>query len=177
MLVHQFPRASRLTRGYQPGQVDAFFTRALGHRISAAQARTVGFDLVLGGYEVEAVDRALDRVEDELARSERERARKELGEPGFLQQATGQAQVLRARLARQHGDRFSRAGAFTSGYDIGDVDDVCDQIADYFDGDRALSVEELREAVFRVRRGSRAYNEQAVDAFIDRVVAVMIKVT
>ena len=178
MLVQQtFPRASRLARGYRPGQVDTFFTRVLGERVGPAEARTVGFDLVRGGYLIEAVDDAIDRVEDDLARAERERTRAQLGERAYLNQVTGQAQVLRGRLARQHGDRFSRAGAWSSGYDIGDVDDLCDQIADYFDGDHALSVDALREKVFRMRRGSRAYNERAVDAFLDRVVAVIIKVT
>lgn len=172
-----FPRAARFARGYRTGQVDAFFTRVLGSRMGAVEARTVGFDLVRGGYDIAAVDDAIDRVEDDLARAEREQSRSRLGERGYLDQVTGQAQVLRGRLTRQHGDRFSRAGAWRTGYDIGDVDDLCDQIADYFDGDRALSVDALREKVFRARRGSRAYSEQAVDAFVDRVVAVISKVT
>lgn len=178
MLVAQsFPRAARLARGYAPGQVDAFFTRVLGSRVGAAEARTVGFDLVRGGYQITLVDDALDRVEDDLARVERERARSELGERAYVSQVTGQAQVLRGRLARQHGDRFARAGGWNSGYDIGDVDHLCDQVADYFDGDHALSVDDLRGAVFRVRRGSRAYDERAVDGFVDRVVSVIGKVT
>jgi len=171
-----FPRASRLAKGYQVGQVDAFFTRVLGERVGAAEVRTVGFDLVRGGYQIEAVDETLDRVEDDLARAERERAKADLGERGYLTSITGQAQVLRGRLARQHGDRFARAGGWGAGYDVAEVDELCDQIADYFDGDRALAVDALRDRVFRMRRGSRAYDERAVDAYLDRVVAVMIKV-
>lgn len=172
-----FPRASRLSKGYDKGQVDAFFTRVLGSRVDAHQARTVGFDLRRGGYDVEAVDLALDRVEDDLARAERDRVRSELGERGYINQVTGQAQVLRGRLARQHGDRFSRRSGLHRGYDVAEVDDLCDQIADYFDGEHALSVDDLRDKVFRLSRGSRAYDERAVDAFIDRVVAVIIKVS
>ncbi len=171
-----FPRASRLAKGYRVGQVDAFFTRVLGERVGAADVRTVGFDLVRGGYQIEAVDETLDRVEDDLARAERERARADLGERGYLTAVTGQAQVLRGRLARQHGDRFARVGGWGAGYDVTEVDDLCDQIADYFDGDRALAVDALRDRVFRMRRGTRAYDEHAVDAYLDRVVAVMIKV-
>jgi DivIVA domain-containing protein len=39
-----------------------------------------------------------------------------------------------------------------------------------------LAVGTLRSAVFRSRRGSRGYSEAAVDAFLDRVVAVMTRV-
>lgn len=177
MLVQpSFPRAPRLTRGYQSGQVDAFFTRVLGARVTAGQVRTVGFDLVYGGYAVEVVDEALDRLEDDLAQAEREQLRSQLGERGFVAKLTGQAQMLRGRLAREHGDRFARAAGWSSGYDMGDVDDLCDQIADYFDGEQSLSVAELRAAVFRTRRGARAYSEPAVDNFLDRVVAVISSV-
>ena len=171
-----FPRASRLAKGYRVGQVDAFFTRVLGERVGPAEVRTVGFDLVRGGYQIEAVDEMLDRIEDDLARAERDRARADLGERGYLTAVTGQAQVLRGRLARQHGDRFARASGWGTGYDVAEVDELCDQAADYFDGDRALAVDALRDRVFRMRRGSRAYDERAVDAYLDRVVAVMIKV-
>ncbi len=172
-----FGRASRDTRGYRPGQVDAFFTRVLGGRVSAEEARTVGFDLVRGGYDVAAVDEALDRLEDDLARAERELSRGRLGERAFVGQVTGQAQVLRGRLTRQHGDRFARVGGWGTGYDVQAVDDLCDRVADYFDGDRALTAADVRGAVFGARRGGRAYDERAVDAFLDRVVAVITTVS
>ena len=171
-----FPRVSRFARGYQTGQVDAFFTRVLGARVSANEVRTIGFDLVYRGYAVEVVDEALDRLEDDLAQAERDQLRSQLGERGFVAQLTGQAQMLRGRLAREHGDRFAHASAWSSGYDMSDVDELCDQIADYFDGEQSLSVAELRDAVFRTRRGSRAYSEPAVDTFLDRVVTVMSRV-
>ena len=102
----------------------------------------------------------LDRIDQNVkaARAERDRVRAELGERGYVNQVTGQAQVLRGRLARQHGDRFSRPSGLRHGYDIGEVDD-------------------LRDKVFHLRRGSRAYEERAVDSFIDRVIAVIIKVS
>jgi len=178
VLVQQtFPRVSKLARGYQVGQVDAFFTRALGARVSANEARIIGFDLVRGGYDIEAVDEAVDQVEDDLVRAERDLVRGQMGERRFDSRVTGEAQVLRGRLAREHGDRFARAGGWTSGYDIGQVDELCDEISDYFDGDHALAVDSLRGAVFRTRRGSRAYSERSVDAFLDRVVTVIGKVT
>ena len=176
-MPHTFSRVSKLARGYQVGQVDAFFTRVLGQRVSSGEARTIGFDLVHGGYQVEDVDAALDRVEDDLARVERDLVRGQLGERRFGGLVTIEAQVLRGRLARPHGDRFARCGGWAGGYDVGQVDELCDLVADYFDGDQALSVDALRGAVFSTRRGSRAYSERSVDAFLDRVVTVMTKVT
>jgi DivIVA domain-containing protein len=171
-----FGRVHGLGKGYDAGQVDAFFTRALGGSLTSVQVRSVGFDLVRGGYDVDEVDQALDRLEDQLAAAERTDERASLGERRFVSQITGQAQVLRARLARPHGDRFARAATWAPAYDVTDVDELCDLVADYFDGAQPLAVDTLRTAAFRARRGSRGYSETAVDAFLDRVVAVMTRV-
>jgi DivIVA domain-containing protein len=171
-----FARVKGLGKGYDVAQVDAFLTRALGGSVTSAQVRSAGFDLVRGGYEVDAVDSALDRLEDQLAASERRDEQASLGERRFVSQITSQAQVLRARLARPHGDRFARATSWASAYDVTDVDELCDLVADYFDGAQPLTIDRLRSAVFRARRGSRGYSEAAVDAFLDRVVAVMSRV-
>jgi DivIVA domain-containing protein len=174
---HSFARVRGLGRGYDVAQVDTFLTRALGGGITSAQVRSVGFDLVRGGYEVDAVDAALDRLEDQLSAAERQHEQAALGERRFVSQITSQAQVLRARLARPHGDRFARASTWAPAYDVTDVDELCDLVADYFDGVQPLTVDRLRSAVFRSRRGARGYSEGAVDAFIDRVIAVMTRVT
>nr|WP_284287572.1 DivIVA domain-containing protein [Angustibacter aerolatus] len=52
----RFARVPRHRRGYAVGQVDAFLARALGTHLTAEQVRRAGFDLRLGGYDVEAVD-------------------------------------------------------------------------------------------------------------------------
>src|SRR5215213_11159292 len=95
----RFPRARPWSRGYSVGQVDTFFTRALGQRPSAEAVRRAGFELRLGGYDVEAVDAELDRLEDEASRAERDDARATLGERRFVHELTTEAQVRRARLA------------------------------------------------------------------------------
>src|SRR3954451_14903498 len=172
----RFPRARPWSRGYAVGQVDAFFTRALGPRPSAEAVRRAGFELRMGGYDVEAVDAELDRLEDEASRAERDHARATLGERRFVHELTTEAQVLRARLARPHGDRFARGAWGTRSYDVGQVDDLCDEIAEYFDGQTSLTVDRLRSAVFQPRRGSRGYAEEAVDRYVDRVVAVLSRV-
>ena len=172
----RFPRVRLWSRGYAVGQVDAFVARALSGGLSAEQVRRAGFDLRFGGYQVEAVDEELDRIEDEAAIAERDRARALLGERTFVGEITTQAQVLRARLARPHGDRFARGSWGAHAYDVEQVDALCDEIAEYFDGSTALSVDQLRSAVFRTRRGQRGYSEDAVDRFVDRVVSIMTKV-
>lgn len=171
-----FTRVKGLGKGYDIAQVDTFLTRALGGSVTSAQVRSAGFDLVRGGYQVDAVDAALDRLEDQLAASERREEQVSLGERRFVSQVTSQAQVLRARLARPHGDRFARAATWASAYDVTDVDELCDLVADYFDGAQPLTIDQLRSAVFKTRRGSRGYSEAAVDSFLDRVVAVMSRV-
>jgi DivIVA domain-containing protein len=172
----RLPRVPRWVRGYDVGQVDAFLARALGHSLSAEAVRRVGFELRLGGYDVATVDAELDRLEDAAARAERDSARATLGERRFLQEVTGDAQAVRARLARAHGDRFARGAWGTRSYDVEQVDVLCDEVADYLDGHTALTVERLRSAVFRPRRGARGYSEEAVDGFVDRVVAIISRV-
>lgn len=173
----RFRRVGALSRGYDVGQVDAFLARALSGQVPSSQIRSVGFDLKLGGYEVTAVDSALDRLEDEAVAAERGADRRGVGERAFVKEVTAQAQVLRARLARPHGDRFARGSVGERSYDVEQVDLLCDDIAEYFDGATALSVADLRSAVFASRRGSRGYSERAVDRFVDRVVAVISRVS
>lgn len=176
MQLQRFPKVKGLSKGYAIGQVDAFFSRALGDGLSAAQVRSVGFDLVRGGYDVEPVDDALDRLEDELSRKERDHDRATLGERGVWDRASNQAQALRARVGRPHGDRFPRGTALTPSYDVGQVDELCDRIADYFDGAEAMTVGDVRQAVFSRKRGGSGYREESVDRFLDRVVEVMSQV-
>ncbi|GAB3673887.1 DivIVA domain-containing protein [Angustibacter aerolatus] len=172
----RFARVPRHRRGYAVGQVDAFLARALGTHLTAEQVRRAGFDLRLGGYDVEAVDAELDRLEDIAAGEERDQARTALGERKFVGDVTSQAQVLRARLARPHGDRFARGSFLAHAYDVEQVDELCDLVAEYFDGSAPLTVDQLRSAVFRTRRGGRGYSEDAVDRFLDRVVAIIGRV-
>jgi DivIVA domain-containing protein len=172
----RFPRVRPWARGYAVGQVDAFLTRSLGKRLTADAVRQAGFELRLRGYDVDAVDAELDRLEDEASRAERDAARATLGERRFVHEVTSEAQVLRSRLARAHGDRFARGSWGTRSYDVEQVDALCDEVAEYFEGRSALTVDRLRSAVFRPRRGSRGYSERAVDDYVDRVVAVMHRV-
>jgi DivIVA domain-containing protein len=70
------PRRSRLGRGYLPEEVDAFLGRidralAAGEPLGADVAAAASFRVVVGGYDTDAVDDLLDRLEGELRLSGR----------------------------------------------------------------------------------------------------------
>jgi DivIVA domain-containing protein len=180
-----FPRAGRLAKGYDVEQVEAFLTRARaayedsghGPAMTSWHVRTVGFDLVRGGYDVEAVDAALDRIEDAFARREKQRGEERAGSGGWQTQLRTQEQSLRAQLARPDGQRFPRGTGLELTYDVGQVDDLCRRIEEAFATGRQITPDDVRLAVFKSRRGSRGYREASVDAFLDRVVELLVVAT
>lgn len=179
-----FNRTGRVSQGYDTEQVDAFFARAresyeqagVPSPLTSRDVRQVGFDLVRGGYDVGQVDAALDRLEDAFARREYDAMRQRLGAEGTLDELTKRAGSLRGRLVRPDGERFDRATGLAPAYDVSDVDRLCRRLLGYFESGDPMSVDEVRRAVFRPRRGSRGYAEPQVDAFLDRVVEVMVAV-
>lgn len=198
-----FRRVGRLRYGYDPQQVEDFFGRArhdftstidddatgvaalaenpeafdrAAPGLTSREIRAIGFDLTKNGYDVAAVDAALDRLEDAFSARERERLVAARGEEGWLEMITAAAGVLRRRLARPVGQRFARAERRESGYAPDEVDALCDRLAGYFSDGEAMSVDDVRRAVFAPRRGAKGYREAQVDAFLDRVVEVMAAV-
>lgn len=180
-----FPRMSGWKNGYDPAQVDSFFKRARESfesdtpqpgDLDARAVRTVGFDLVRNGYHVGVVDAALDRLEDAFAKRSRDRLIASSGEDAWVKELTRAASSLRGRLAREYGKRFNHPEKGQIGYDVEEVDDLCDRINGYFTQGKPMSVDEVRRVLFRTRKGTRAYDEDQVDAFIDRVVEVMASV-
>lgn len=180
-----FPRSSRLAKGYDVDQVETFLTRARaayedtgrGPAMTSWHVRTVGFDLVRGGYDVESVDAALDRIEDAFARREKQRGEERAGTGGWQTQLRTQEQSLRAQLSRPDGQRFPRGTGLELTYDVGQVDDLCRQVEEAFASGRPLAPDAVRLAVFKSRRGSRGYREASVDAFLDRVVELLVVAT
>ncbi len=186
-----FPRSGRLRRGYQIAQVEGFFARARhayeqsapgrpgstrATTLTSRDVRQVGFDLVMNGFDVIAVDGALDRMEDAFARRESDALRGRLGEDRAMEHVLRQAQTLEGRLGRGEGERFPRAAGLSLAYEPDDVDQLCQRLAGYLRGGPAVAPEELRRAVFRARRGRSGYDEHQVDAFIDRAVEVLVAV-
>lgn len=171
MAAEPFERVPRLRRGYDRGQVEKFFARARRvwdaggppGQVTSWHVRTVGFDLRPGGYDIAAVDVALDRIEDASA-SREQRGGSTNG---------SERDAVATRLERPAGQRFPRARMMNVGYRRGDVDVLLEQIRDDLTGGQQLSVAEVRGAVFRGVRGRRSYAEAPVDACLDRVVDLL----
>src|SRR5215212_6450525 len=173
-----FARSGKFSKGYDVEQVESFLGRARtayeengrGPAMTSWHVRTVGFDLVRGGYDVDAVDAALDRIEDAFARREKQRGEERSGSQAWQTQLRTQEQSLRAQLARPDGERFPRGSGMELTYDVRQVDELCRRIEEAFVNGRALAPDTVRLAVFKSRRGGRGYREASVDAFLDRVV-------
>jgi DivIVA domain-containing protein len=178
-----FDRVQRNQYGYNAKQVDEFLQRARvsfesdrtpGRPVRSADVRAVSFDPVKGGYAAAGVDAALDRLEDALARRERDELVAERGEEAWLRDIGRLAGLLRGRLHRPDGERFRRpAKAKVRGYNTADVDELCHELIGYLEEDKPLSVDSIRRAVFRPTAGRDGYEESQVDAFLDRVVELM----
>lgn len=178
-----FERVDRRTYGYNVRQVDRFMSRArtyFNHQdpdaqpITSHDVRRMAFDPVKGGYEAQAVDAALDRLEDAFAQLERDQLIAGKGEDAWLKSIGRLSAVLRARLHRAPGERFRRPNRRkVVSYNIEDVDALCNELLGYFEHDRPLSVDVVRRAVFRDATGRDGYEESQVDAFLDRVVELM----
>ncbi|MBG6224018.1 DivIVA domain-containing protein [Arthrobacter sp. CAN_A2] len=178
-----FARVGRRELGYNTRQVDRFLTRARGSydaedpdtdAITSSDVRAMAFDPARGGYEPQTVDAALDRLEDVFAQREREHLIRTEGEDAWLRKIGRAAAVLRRRLHRPAGERFRRPTKQGSpSYNIEDVDRLCDELLEYLENHAPMSVDVVRRAVFREARGADGYEENQVDAFLDRVIELM----
>ena len=176
-----FPRTSIMRPGYHREQVDGFFEAA--HEIYDAGeidemdsegVRTVAFDVVRGGYQPDAVDSALDRLEAAFLQRRRAEFVAAHGRQAWMDQVAELATSLYPRLLRPAGERF--APAPKAGYSKQDVDALMDRIAAYFDSDGAITSDEVRSATFGSAKRDRAYEETSVDRYLARVVEVLLSV-
>jgi DivIVA domain-containing protein len=178
-----FPRVRRARQGYNVDQVEDFLEEArrayTAERndptvVSAESIRRTAFDLEKGGYSTTHVDAALERLEDAFASRERELLSAELGDATWFERARDIAQEVLDRLDRPVGHRFERVGFLSMGYHPKDVDAFGDRLTGYFQDGTAMSVDEVRGAAFRSRRGG--YSEAQVDLVLDAVIDVMLAV-
>lgn len=169
--------------GYNVKQVDVFLERARayflntdtsGAAITSHDVRTASFDPAKGGYSAQAVDAAMDRIEDEFVLREKELLIAKEGEKAWMLQIGKTASVLRARLHRPDGERFRRPSRKNAqSYNVSDVDLLCRELLIYIEDNGELSVDVVRRAVFAPEKGAAGYEESQVDAFLDRVVELM----
>ncbi|PRY69963.1 DivIVA domain-containing protein [Glaciihabitans tibetensis] len=178
-----FPRVRRPRLGYNVDQVEDFleearraYTAERGEPsvVSAESIRRVAFDLEKGGYSTTHVDSALERLEDAFAGRERDQVSAEVGDATWFERARDTAQEILDRLDRPAAHRFDRVGPLSTGYHPTDVDAFGDQLTGYFQDGTPMSVDEVRGAAFRSRRGG--YSEAQVDLLLDAVIDVMLAV-
>jgi len=172
--------------GYNVKQVDVFLDRARayflntdtsGAAITSLDVRTASFEPARGGYNAQAVDAAMDRIEDEFVLREKELLIRADGEKAWMIKIGKTASVLRARLHRPDGERFRRpARKSVQSYSVADVDLLCHELLTYIEDNGELSVDVVRRAVFAPAKGVDGYEESQVDAFLDRVVELMASI-
>jgi len=171
-------RTGRLRRGYRHDEVDAFLAHAAralaGPSLTSAQVRSVGFSSAFGGYDVGATDAVLARVEDLLAGRERAQALAAPDRRRWAERAAGLSAAVHGRLGEPAGERFPRGHGLRRGYRPADVDELCDLLHRHLTGGQRLRAADVRQALFRPARGRRGYREAPVDAFLDRVVELMV---
>lgn len=176
-----FPRVQFFRPGYRCEQVEKYFETA--HEIydsseieemDSEGVRTVAFDIVRGGYQPDAVDAALDRLEKAFLQRRRSEYVAEHGREAWMEQSAELATTLYGRLLRPAGERF--APAHKRGYDKDAVDALMDRAADYFNSGKALAADDVRAATFKAARGENAYEESSVDRYLARLTEVLLSV-
>lgn len=146
-------------------------------RMGSRQLRERVFDRARGGYDPAAVDAHLDVLEDELFERERTAFVAEHGEQRWNEHVEWLGGLLLGRLNRPHSERFRRPRKHrTQGYSAAEVDVLCDRLVAELRSGEDVSPELLRHAVFRPAQGQRCYEEQQVDAFLDRAVEFVLAV-
>lgn len=176
-----FPYAKKGTSGYQPDEVTEFLDRAkrvyegLEDGIDSSVIRQVSFTLIdSDGYDTHEVDQALWRLEEAFAARERAGKTEEVGESAYLKGIRAQAQEILDRVARPRKEKFRKTTLLRQGYRVSDVDDFCDRLVAYFQGQEPISVATVRNEKFRTQIGG--YDEIQVDRVLDETVSVILAV-
>lgn len=174
MTAH-FPHVDSKQVGYDPKTVDPVvalareqFANPGSHVLDASTLRTSQFALIKGGYVVEAVDAALDRLDDVFAEQEANRLLAHKGHDGARQQLAEQRVTLLGRISRGNRRSFKRQQWWLKGYSVRQVDKLLRTIGATLDGDASLAVATIRNFTFAPKWGG--YNEAQVDAYLDRAV-------
>ena len=177
-----FDRVSSSRSGYSVSEVDAFLAEAReayedrGRSFDAGHIAAASFGLEKGGYSMRAVDEALDRLADAFALRARDEAIQRHGEDAWVRMLTERAEELKERLERPAGQRFAPGRDREQSYDRGDVDALCDELVAYFTEGHPMSVDDVRRAAFRPRKGADGYSESVVDVYLHHVADVMASV-
>ncbi len=178
-----FPKAIWPKKGYTQNEVDSFFERARAayeggmpaEQFSSPEVRAVRFSMVRGGYATEVVDGALDRLEAAFVKRDRADHVAVNGQQAWLDRVASRATTLYPRLLRPAGERFDHP-ASGKGYDAEQVDQFLDRIASFFDDGEVLTADQIRGVTFKHARGTKAYEEGVVDAYLNRAIEILLSV-
>jgi len=179
----EFPRVGLFSKGYDCEQVDAFFEDARRayeggvppEQFSSEQVRLATFELKNRGYNIDAVDGAMNRLEAAFVNRDRADSVAAEGEAAWYDRVADRATTLYPRLQRPRGDRAAPPPP-PPRYSCEEVDDLLDRIAAYFDEAGELTADEIRLSTFRPKRGKKAYMEGPVDAYLGRAVEILLAV-
>lgn len=179
-----FPRKGRMAKGYDPIQVNEFFTQAReayegrvsAQEFSSEQVRSVAFDEVRHGYDPEAVDAALDRLEAAFAKRDRADHVAVNGKQAWLDRVAERATTLYPRLLRPAGERFTHPQGRELGYSLEQVDEFMTKLIAFFDEGAQLTADEVRHVQFKDARKQKAYATGPVDAYLARATEVLLAV-
>jgi DivIVA domain-containing protein len=177
-VTFSFPSASSRDVGYSQDQVDEFISRARRqfedpsqNVVSSELLRRAEFGLVRGGYDITSVDYALDRLEDAFAQKELARELAEMGSFALEDRLAKFVETLQLRIDRPRRKRFSKISWPLRGYSVKQVDEFCENLERYLFSGSAMTAGDVRKLLFRTKRGG--YEEQKVDAFIERAIEVI----
>lgn len=177
-MTYSFPAANPDVWGYQTQQVDAFVEKARqqyaqpdSELVTSNSIRNTQYDLVRGGYDISAVDTAMDRLEDAFAKREIQRQSEHRGHTAVLDRLARITEIVQGRLVRPKRKKFSNVGWLLRGYSKRQVDQLCMQIANHLESGEKLQLNVVRRSIFKAKRGG--YVEAQVDAFLDRVAEIL----
>lgn len=171
--------------GYAPDDVDAYFKRVEAvidappgrgaPEVTSRDVRAAVFGRSRGGYQPEVVDTALDQLENTLARRENRDYIDAHGPQAWEDRVDALSDLIFGRLERLDGQRFRRpSGESTRGYAVVDVDTFCHAVVEELSAEESVHPDRVRSAVFGPAVGERAYEEQQVDAFLDKLVELLL---
>ena len=185
--------------GYDIDQVDEFLDRA--HQLyDAAQPQlnqediqNVLFTLVRGGYDIEAVDRALLRLEQAAVDKQTSYEISSEGRVAWRTKTVQLAQTLMPRANAGNGYRFADGHGKEPSYDRKQVDSfvvnavtrICDELgieypqavsSSNFDSDEDFTPRYVSTILFTQRKGDRGYDEGQVDMYVNRISQVVSRI-
>jgi DivIVA domain-containing protein len=170
-----FKRVPADTDGYETTSVDHWidlarqqFSNPASHVLDASTLRNLQFAVEKGGYDIKAVDSALDRLDDAFAEQEANRLLVRNGHDGARAHVAQIASLLFGRIERPARKRFTRQSWFRKGYSVAQVDALLTRLDAELAASNQAAIGELRQVTFSPRWAG--YTEAQVDAFIDRAI-------